>query len=73
MPMKPAGARKHRADQKANGDQDAEEISKQREDHDSDDADRRILAAQIGLRAFTYCRPRFPCMRAFARIGGEYR
>ena len=48
-------ARQDRADGKAGGDQPAEEISDDQEDHDADDADRRVLALEIGLRAFRDC------------------
>ena len=50
------GAREHRADQEAERHQPAEEVADDEEDHDADDADRGVLALEIGLRAFAYGR-----------------
>ncbi len=46
------GARQHRADQEADGDQPAEREAEDDEDHDADDGDGGVLAVEIGLRAF---------------------
>ena len=45
-------ARQHRADGEADRLWNAEQISKDEEDDDADDADRGVLAGEIGLRAF---------------------
>ena len=46
--------RQHRADQEAKSDESAEEIIKQREDHDADHADGHVLTFEIGLRALAH-------------------
>ncbi len=51
MPMKPAAPERMRADEEADRDADAEEIGDDHKEHDADDGDRHVLAAQIGLRA----------------------
>ena len=43
---------KHRADEEADGDEMAEQDPGNDEDHGTDDADGRVLAVEIGLRAF---------------------
>jgi Na+/H+-translocating membrane pyrophosphatase len=65
-------AREHRADQEADRNLQAEEVSQQDKDDDADDTDRGVLAAQIGLRAFAHRGGDFlhPCV---ARIGAEHR
>jgi hypothetical protein len=47
-------ARQDRADRKPDRNQRAEEISQQPEDDDADEADRGVLAPQIGLRALAH-------------------
>ena len=49
--MKPGGARQNGADGEADGDQPAEEIADDEEDHDADDGDGGVLPLEIGLRA----------------------
>ena len=64
MPMKPAAPDSTAPIRKPTGDQPAEEEGQQHEDHDADDADRRVLALEIGLRAFVRPRRRSPaCAR----------
>ncbi len=48
---KARGAGQDGADRKADGDQPAEEIADDQEDHDADDGDGRVLPLEIGLRA----------------------
>ncbi len=48
------GARQDRADRKPHCDQPAEEVADDQEDHEADDANGRVLALEIGLRAFTH-------------------
>ena len=48
------GARKHRADEEPERHQPAEEVREDEKDHDADDADRGVLALEIGLRAFAH-------------------
>ena len=50
------GTREHRADQESERHQPAEEVRKDEKDHHADDADRGVLALEIGLRAFAYRR-----------------
>ena len=52
----PGRARQNGANGKADAHQPAEEIADDDEDHDADDADRRVLPPQIGLRALAYRR-----------------
>lgn len=66
------GAGQHGADQEADGDKDAEEVSQQREDDDADNGDGRVLTAQIGLRAFSD-RGRDFLHAGIAGIGAEHR
>ena len=63
-------ARQHRADQEADRDQGAEEVPDDGEDHDADEADRGVLALEIGLRAFAH-RRRDLLHSCIAGIGGE--
>jgi hypothetical protein len=54
MPMKPASAREHGADQKADGGIQSRRAGKgEDEDDHADDGDGGVLAVEIGRRAFT--------------------
>ena len=63
--------REYRADQESNRHRGAEEIRKDEEDHDSDHADRGVLALEISLRAFAHGRGDLLHPRA-AWISREY-
>ena len=54
MPMKPAAPDRMAPMAKPIAHQPAEEIADDQEDHDADDADRRVLALEIGLRALAH-------------------
>ena len=72
MPMKARGAGQDGADRKADGDEPAEEIADDEEDHDADDGDRGVLPPQIGLRALAHRRGYFLHLGA-AGIGPHHR
>jgi hypothetical protein len=65
-------AGEHGADREAERHQPAEEIADHQEDHDTDDADRGVLALEIGLRALAHGGGNLLHARA-AGIGGEHR
>ena len=52
MPMNPAAPDKNRADQKSGGERPGHKEPKGQEDDETDRCDGRVLALQIGLRAF---------------------
>ena len=54
MPMKPAAPDNTAPIGKTDGDEPAQEIADDQENHDADDADRRVLALEIGLRALAH-------------------
>ena len=54
MPMKPAAPDSTAPIAKPTATSHAEEVGREREDHDADDADRGVLALEIGLRAFAH-------------------
>ena len=56
MPMKPAAPESTAPIEKPERHQPAEEVREDEKDHDADDADRGVLALEIGLRAFAHRR-----------------
>ena len=63
--------RKHSADEEPDRHRPPEEIRQDEEDHDSDQADRGVLAFEISLCAFAHGRRDLLHSRT-ARIGGEH-